>query len=449
MSQGPIELSEILLRFDESKIVDLTELLSRENPAPLSFQGVALQIENRAGTVREGKDPQGKPWRKLMKHDYGFVQRILGLDRQWLDCFVGSDKLSPFVYVIRVTEKNLKGDLLADESQDRVMLGFPSEAEALAALKANYDETLVIERVTPYYIWQFKEWLGMHGLSDVRLSDGEAKPIAVDFDGVMAWRQKTHHEQKAGARIDKGFELVSELRSRGYAPYILTARTDLEFVEDWLRVEGLEIEVGNRKKPGTLVVIDDRAVDFENQPLGEILKSIANKIQLQEEAGHWVTVKSQHIFIREGQVGIATRDRLLAKVKPSEARMKCEHALRYLDEQDIPPNAIMEVQSFGSVHGIAGRVEAYAVVKGNRVILNERYLHGQSTEFLACTMKHEFTHIRFPKMARAMGEQIAFSREAAFADRWSKTAHSIATRSAFGAAANDARGQAIKYGRLR
>ena len=249
------------------------------NPAPLTFQGIPIQIENRAGTVREGKDPQGKPWRKLIKNDYGFIERVVGLDREWLDCFVGPDKLSPFVYVIRITEKNPKGDFLADESQDRVMLGFPSEEAALGALKANYDETLVVERVTSYYIWQFKEWLWWYGRSgegypfehfnapSIRLSDGESKPIAIDFDGVMARRRKTHHEQKAGARIDKGFELVGELRRQGLVPYIFTARTDLEFVEDWLRAEGLQIEVGNRKKPGTLAVVDDRAVDFEKQPL--------------------------------------------------------------------------------------------------------------------------------------------------------------------------------------
>jgi hypothetical protein len=282
MSQAPIELSEILLRFDENKVIDLTELLSRDNPARSTFQGIPIAIENRAGTVREGRDPQGKPWQKLIKNDYGFIERVVGLDREWLDCFVGSDKLSPFVYVIRITEKNPKGDLLADESQDRVMLGFPSEDAALAALKANYDETLVVERVMPYYIWQFKEWLGVHGLPDVRLSDGESKPIAVDFDGVMARRQKIHREQKAGARIDKGFELVAELRKQGLAPYILTARTDLEFVEDWLRAEGLQIEVGNRKKPGTVALIDDRAVDFENHPLADILKSVVDKIQLAE-----------------------------------------------------------------------------------------------------------------------------------------------------------------------
>jgi hypothetical protein len=112
----------------------------------------------------------------------------------------------------------------------------------------------------------------------------ERPPIAIDFDGVMAKRTKQFEPHAAGDPIEKGFKLIEQLRIKGENPYILTARTDFDFVQDWLLQRGCHIEVTNQKKPGTAAVIDDRAVDFENASLDEILSRITRKVALDSTA---------------------------------------------------------------------------------------------------------------------------------------------------------------------
>lgn len=103
------------------------------------FRGLDISVENRAGSVRKGTDPDGKEWETRMKNDYGYIRqtngvRALGRDGEKLDCFIGPDEDAPNVTVVRLKTPSGKYD------EDKAMLGFSSRSEALGAWRAHYDD---------------------------------------------------------------------------------------------------------------------------------------------------------------------------------------------------------------------------------------------------------------------------------------------------------------------
>ncbi len=67
-------------------------------PAPIDsvkktlvVQGMKVRIDRPKGFVMEGKDHDGKPWRREYKVDYGFLPKTNGGDGEGVDVFVGPD----------------------------------------------------------------------------------------------------------------------------------------------------------------------------------------------------------------------------------------------------------------------------------------------------------------------------------------------------------------------
>jgi inorganic pyrophosphatase len=99
-----------------------------------SVQGLKVAIENRRGSVREGKNEDGSKWRTKYKIPYGYIEGTKGADGEEVDAYVGPDKEAPKAYVV----KQKKDDGSYDE--DTVMLGFKSKAKARKAILQHYDD---------------------------------------------------------------------------------------------------------------------------------------------------------------------------------------------------------------------------------------------------------------------------------------------------------------------
>ena len=98
------------------------------------FQGLPISVENRKGSIRQGKDKNGE-WQTKMKIPYGYIRGTLGTDGDQLDCFVGSNKESDKVYVIHIKHPdNNKYD------EDKVFLGFDTLQDALKTFREHYDD---------------------------------------------------------------------------------------------------------------------------------------------------------------------------------------------------------------------------------------------------------------------------------------------------------------------
>lgn len=115
-----------------------------------TVQGIPIYLENLAGTFRKGKG-----WRCLMVHHYGEVPGTLGTDGDPVDVFVGPDPEAPTAYVIHQVTR---GDGVYDEC--KVMLGFPSEAEARRGYLACYTPGMdLIGKVTAWPVELLRRWL--------------------------------------------------------------------------------------------------------------------------------------------------------------------------------------------------------------------------------------------------------------------------------------------------
>lgn len=110
----------------------------------LSWRGLTISIENEAGSVRRGTDRDGKTWETRMRFPYGYFNRTEGVDGDQVDVFVGPDLEAPTVYVVH----QRKAGNWQRYDEDKVMIGFASEREAIAAFRAHYDDKRFLGPVT-------------------------------------------------------------------------------------------------------------------------------------------------------------------------------------------------------------------------------------------------------------------------------------------------------------
>lgn len=99
------------------------------------FQGLPVSVENRKGSIRKGTDPDGKEWETKHKHPYGYIPGTTGPDGDAVDVFVGPNEDAAYAYVIHINKPDT-----GKYDEDKVMLGFDSEEDALRCFRQHYDE---------------------------------------------------------------------------------------------------------------------------------------------------------------------------------------------------------------------------------------------------------------------------------------------------------------------
>ena len=99
------------------------------------FQGLPISIENKKGSVRQGVDKvTGKPWRTLMKFDYGYIRKSDGVDGDAVDCYIGPNENAKYAFVINQNDPN-SGKF----DEQKVMLGWDNSEDAKKAYFQHYD----------------------------------------------------------------------------------------------------------------------------------------------------------------------------------------------------------------------------------------------------------------------------------------------------------------------
>jgi len=118
----------------------------------INFRGLNIRIEQKVGSVREGVNKKGEPWKVRFYYPYGFICDTMGKDGDEIDCFIGDYWESENVYIIH----QLRPDGLYDE--DKVMLGFRDLNSARDAYLAHYLTQDFIGKITamPFYEFKYK-----------------------------------------------------------------------------------------------------------------------------------------------------------------------------------------------------------------------------------------------------------------------------------------------------
>lgn len=115
------------------------------------WQGLEIAVENPVGSVREGVDRDGSRWQTRMVYDYGYVVGSMGVDGDPVDVYLGMSLDAPFVYVVH----QRKAGAWDQYDEDKVMIGFTSEEEAVHAYLRHYDNPRFLGPVTAMPVAEF------------------------------------------------------------------------------------------------------------------------------------------------------------------------------------------------------------------------------------------------------------------------------------------------------
>lgn len=162
-NETPLDYAE---RIVEAKRLHEEELKVDTNPTEaqkeagnykkghIKINGFDVTIEQPAGSVRSGKDANGKEWSVTMNNTYGYIRGTESVDGDHIDVFLGPDMNSDMVYV--VDQVNTDGSF----DEHKVMMGFSSLEDARSAYLSNYEEGWKgLGNITGVALDGFKKWI--------------------------------------------------------------------------------------------------------------------------------------------------------------------------------------------------------------------------------------------------------------------------------------------------
>lgn len=109
----------------------------------MEFQGLQISIEQQVGDTRCGTDPDGHEWSVTMKHPYGYIRMTEGSDGDHVDCYIGPNPHAREAYII-----TQNSPVTHEYDEQKVMLGFDSQSEAVEAYMQQYDNPAFFGGVT-------------------------------------------------------------------------------------------------------------------------------------------------------------------------------------------------------------------------------------------------------------------------------------------------------------
>ena len=115
-----------------------------------NFLDIPILIEKKTGDILHWKDEHGNKGQTTMRYDYGYIINTKGLDGQEIDVFVGNQKKSNKVYIIK---ERYNGKI----DQEKIMLGFDNKEDAKKAFLLHYCSTDFFDSMIEMDIHQFKK----------------------------------------------------------------------------------------------------------------------------------------------------------------------------------------------------------------------------------------------------------------------------------------------------
>ena len=121
----------------------------------VTVDGLDVTIEQPKGSVRRGKDANGKEWESEMHNTYGYIKGTEGVDGDHIDIFLSDNPASGHVFVVdQVNPKTGEFD------EHKVMYGFDSAEEAKQAYLSNYEKGWKgLGDITEVTKEEFKKWV--------------------------------------------------------------------------------------------------------------------------------------------------------------------------------------------------------------------------------------------------------------------------------------------------
>ena len=120
----------------------------------IKIDGFNVTIEQPKGSIRRGKDANGKEWKPEMHNTYGYIRGTESVDGDHIDIFLSDNPTEGNVFVVDQVNKDGSFD------EHKVMYGFSDMESARKAYLSNYEEGWQgLGNITEVSKGEFKKWI--------------------------------------------------------------------------------------------------------------------------------------------------------------------------------------------------------------------------------------------------------------------------------------------------
>ena len=130
--------------------------------ATVRYRKLVIDIENLDGSIREGKDPNGKPWKtEFHGAHYGEIRNSKGTDGDALDVYIKNppDDKASNAYIIHQNHPRTHPSKGGQYDEDKVVLGVSSADEAKELYLRHYNRKDFLRSITEMALEPFKRYI--------------------------------------------------------------------------------------------------------------------------------------------------------------------------------------------------------------------------------------------------------------------------------------------------
>lgn len=168
----------------------------------IKVDGFNVTIEQPKGSIRRGKDANGKEWETEMHNTYGYIRGTESVDGDHIDIFLSDNPTEGNVFVVDQVNKDGSFD------EHKVMYGFSDMESARKAYLSNYEEGWQgLGNITEVSKEEFKKWID----SSKRKTKPFAEYTSVKTEGDV---NVQHPIENKGSKRLVSNERYEELKKR-------------------------------------------------------------------------------------------------------------------------------------------------------------------------------------------------------------------------------------------
>lgn len=194
--------------------------------AKMEINGFKISIENPAGSIRTGTDPDGNEWSSEMAAHYGYFQRSEGKDGDQVDVFVkpGTKTSSRIFVVDQIDPKTGKFD------EHKVVFGAKDVSEAADIYLANYEDGWQgLGNITELTQENFKKWLNTGKRNKPVAEDKSVQTEVSRSEGEQQVQQEvTDEDLSAGASIQMINRAITERLAKKFSQLYTAEEADID-----------------------------------------------------------------------------------------------------------------------------------------------------------------------------------------------------------------------------